>query len=381
MKILINTASTFEGGAIQVAISFIEECKKITENEYYIILGGEIASNIRIERFPDNFHFYVIPFRPATRILSLKSMDRFFKIIEAQTKPDIVFTTSGPAYWKPTVPHICGFNIAHFVYPESSYFKIISRKKRIRWCIDRCLKRYFFKRDGNYFVVQTDDINSRVRFWLKTENVFTVSNTCSSYYLKPESGLRKLPTRFPGEVRFLTFSTYRPHKNLTLIKDLLAFMPDNIKATIRFVLTIPKKDFERIFEVNLRKYLYNVGPVKVEDGPELYKECDASFLPTLLECFSAAYPESMAMGKPIVTSDLSFARSICKDAALYFNPLVPKDAADKIMLLINSPQLAKILIENGRKRLGEFGSATDRALKYIELCKKVILLSNNNIST
>ena len=57
MKLLINTASTFKGGGVQVAKSFIEECKDIREHEYYVVLGENISKSINKDSFPKNFTF------------------------------------------------------------------------------------------------------------------------------------------------------------------------------------------------------------------------------------------------------------------------------------------------------------------------------------
>ena len=82
--------------------------------------------------------------------------------------------------------------------------------------------------------------------------------------------------------------------------------------------------------------IINVGPIRIEEAPSLYKECDAMFLPTLLECFSASYVESMKMEKPILTSDMGFAWTVCNNAAIYFDPMDANDIAAKIIELFNS---------------------------------------------
>ena len=74
-------------------------------------------------------------------------------------------------------------------------------------------------------------------------------------------------------------------------------------------------------------------------APMCTAQSDAMLLPTMLECFSASYPEAMVMKKPVLTSDLSFARSICGNAAIYFNPFDPADIADKIIGLVNDKTL------------------------------------------
>lgn len=372
MIILINTASTFDGGAIQVALSVIEECRTITGHEYHVLLGLKLSEYIKEDKFPSNFHFYRIPYRPATRVFSFRSRSRYFRQIEQKVNPEIVFTTSGPAYWQPARPHLCGFNIPQSVYPESPYFKLISGRERLKWTWDKYVRRHFFKREGKFFVVQTDDVNSRLRLWFRTDKVFTVSNTCNSYYLAPTEYPNKLPQKEPGEFRFISFSTYRTHKNLGIIKEMVELLPDDIKLKIRFVLTIPQVDFESLIPKELRSYIYNAGPVKVNEGPSLYKECDAAFIPTLLECFSASYAEAMAMGIPIASSDLSFARAICKDAARYFNPLDPGDAIKAVLEIYNSETTRKLLISSGKGRLKEFGSASERAQSYINLCSLIV---------
>ena len=67
MRLLINTASTYKGGGVQVAKSFIEECKELNEHEYYVVLGENISKYLNKDSFPKNFTFYEAPFRPAQK--------------------------------------------------------------------------------------------------------------------------------------------------------------------------------------------------------------------------------------------------------------------------------------------------------------------------
>jgi hypothetical protein len=101
MRLLINTASTLKGGGVQVAKSFIEECRNFPEHDYHIVLGTTLDKLINRERFPANFHFYAIGYRPATRVFSFRSADAFFISLEKKIQPEVVFTTSGPSYWRP----------------------------------------------------------------------------------------------------------------------------------------------------------------------------------------------------------------------------------------------------------------------------------------
>ena len=65
----------------------------------------------------------------------------------------------------------------------------------------------------------------------------------------------------------------------------------------------------------------------ITECPSLYEQADVMFQPTLLECFSATYPEAMKMQRPIVTTDIEFAHGLCGPAAHYYSPLSAEDAA------------------------------------------------------
>jgi glycosyltransferase involved in cell wall biosynthesis len=80
----------------------------------------------------------------------------------------------------------------------------------------------------------------------------------------------------------------------------------------------------------------------------------------------------MKMEKPIITSDMGFAQTICEEAAMYVDPMDANDIADKIVKLVNSKELQNKLIENGRIRLKAFGTAAGRAKQYLDICKNMI---------
>ena len=74
------------------------------------------------------------------------------------------------------------------------------------------------------------------------------------------------------------------------------------------------------------------------------------------------------MKKPILTSDLSFARDICGDAAIYFDPLNPEDISNKIIDLVYNKSKIDELIRLGEIRVKNFPSAKNRAKEILKLC-------------
>jgi glycosyltransferase involved in cell wall biosynthesis len=154
---------------------------------------------------------------------------------------------------------------------------------------------------------------------------------------------------------------------LSVIKEVISYLRN---SNIKFVLTIKDDEFNKLFR-GVENSIINLGPIKHENCPSVYSQCDALFFPTLLETFSASYPEAMKMKKPILTSNYSFATDICKDAALYFDPLNPKEIAEKITKLIANKKLQTELIDKGLEQLSSFETAQSRALKYLDILENL----------
>lgn len=368
MKILINVSGNIGGGSRQVAISFINECKKFSDYHYVVVMGGAIRGEIKVEEFPSNFEFIDIETPKFYRLHSL------LKKIEKRVRPDVVFTVFGPAYWRPKAPHLVGFAVAHHLTPESEFFKTIPFKEWLLWKIKIFLHIKYINWESDAVVCETTDTQDRSARTFKFDKYyFTVSNTCNSYYSEEAGEDRKLllPPPQEGEFRLLTLSKYYTHKNL----EKIPLVVDRLKARgiehIRFVLTIDQEHYDRIFSDLYKESVWTTGTVPIWDCPELYRECDAMFLPSMLECFSASYPEAMAMKRPILTSHYGFATSVCRDAAVYFDPLNIESIVDAVMEVYQNKELRTRLIERGTEVLGGLPTAQQRAEAYLNILKTI----------
>tara|TARA_R110002050_G_scaffold270114_2_gene413066 strand:+ start:17406 stop:18527 length:1122 start_codon:yes stop_codon:yes gene_type:complete len=365
MKLMINTAHQRFGGAVQVALSFINECCAFPEHEYFVMLGPGLQKSVNEEEFPDNFHFEKFDFG-AINFRKSFAIHKAMKAMEMKYKPDVIISTTGPTYFHSKAPQIIGFNLPLYIYPESPYVQTYTGMRRLKFAFKKKLHYYFFKRDASAFVSQTDDVNQRVRKELGLDKVYTVTNTASAYYNQPESFPNKLKPKTDSLYRFVTISAFYQHKNLELIGDVAKVLEQRGRKNFEFVLTIKPEELKRVFKG--QAHITTVGSVPPKECPSLYRECDAMFLPTLAECFSASYPEAMIMDKPIITTDLGFARSICGEAALYFKAKDAEAAADQIERLLDDKQLEANLIKQGHQELKKFDSPQERARKYIDLC-------------
>ena len=57
MKLLINLSNHLGGGGLQVALSFLSECRQITNNEYHVFMSPNVARQVDRTSFGKNFSF------------------------------------------------------------------------------------------------------------------------------------------------------------------------------------------------------------------------------------------------------------------------------------------------------------------------------------
>ena len=373
-KILIN-ASTLSGtGVCQVATSFIYECRIYVNIHFHVFLSNAMARNINPSDFGDNFHFYFIHSHPIYGIKGYFEKRRMQKL-EKKIRPNCVFSVFGPSCWTPQAPHLMGYAYAHYVYPESPLFQMMSYKEYITRYILGKIHRYFLKRNGHFYVCETEDVSNRLSNFLNVErgNIYTVGNSCNHYFKQFVPSLNNiLPQATTDEFRFLSLCSPYKHKNLSILNKIIPLLlKSQLKRDFKFVVTMDLVAYNKIFTDLSKEKIINVGVLAPNECPQIYSECDALFSPTLLECFSANYPEAMFMKKPILTSDLSFATTVCGDAALYFNPMDPNDIANKIRELITNQSLYNNLVNRGAVRLDSFETPQKRAQKYLEICSLI----------
>jgi glycosyltransferase involved in cell wall biosynthesis len=269
-----------------------------------------------------------------------------------------------------------GFAVPWVLQKDSVAYGELSFLKRIKMRLWVEYVSYYAKRDTSHYTIETEDGKNRLSNVLKIpkENISVVGNSYSSifddksYLSEANADYITLPDKEKDEFRLLLISHNHPHKNLKIINEVTPLLKD---INIKFILTVDEESYQELFP-NRNEQVLNLGPVKQNSCPSLYKQCDAIFLPTLLEVFSAAYPEAMKMQKPILTSNYSFATDICQDAALYFDPLDPSDIAQKIRQLVSDHTLQKDLVAKGNKRVKEFETARSRAIKYLDICQQII---------
>lgn len=370
MKIIINTSNLKTGGALQVAISFIYECINFTENEYHVFLSPSMEKEVEQNKFPNNFIFYIFD-NPSRFIL----FDKTIKLLhdaEAEIKSDCVFSVFGPTYWKPKSKHIMGFANGLYLYGDLPYIKNIPFFEKLKFNLKKLYHQFLLKNNADLYIVQTEDMKNRFSKFINKplEIIHVVSSKYHSIFKNEIYDLNLLPQKNTNEFWFVCISAFYPHKKLEIINDLVKVIKQQ-NLNIKFILTLSDIIIENKFK-DSKEFIINLGPVKLEQCPYIYSKADALFLPTLVESFTASYPEAMIMKKPILTSNYSFATSVCKDAALYFDPYDIEDIMRQVTKIYFDKELYQTIALKALSIVEELPSSRERAEKYLNLCKEII---------
>jgi len=107
-------------------------------------------------------------------------------------------------------------------------------------------------------------------------------------------------------------------------------------------------------ELGIRERVSMLGAVPYGDLPRLYRSAHAVICPAYTESFSHTVIEAMAMGVPVIASDISVHREVARDGAAFFSPFDPADLAARCRTIMEDESLRARLREAGKKRAQDF---------------------------
>ena len=137
----------------------------------------------------------------------------------------------------------------------------------------------------------------------------------------------------PKPVRLLFLAAHYPHKNHRVLAAVASELRSRgLGDTLQIFVTLGEQAPPELREMLAANadVVTDIGRLAASAVPEALTDASALFLPTLVESYGLIYLEAMACGRPILTSDRDFARWMCGDAALYFDPLEPRSIVDAI---------------------------------------------------
>jgi glycosyltransferase involved in cell wall biosynthesis len=145
----------------------------------------------------------------------------------------------------------------------------------------------------------------------------------------------------------LSVASMDPRKNLTKLVE--AYQMAGIGQEVKLVLA-GKTD--PIFNIDLPEEILarSVGYVSDEELSSLYENAAIFVCPSLYEGFGIPPLEAMALGCPVILSDIPVFREIFGEAAHYVDPLDAKSIRDGIVLVLFDESYRLDLIRRGKER-------------------------------
>lgn len=372
-KSIIDCTNIRVGGGMQVAVSFFKDLNELElENEEFVfLLSNELQEKIRLQ--PRKNHIRVIALEAKHSNNVVLRAQQCLRIEKAE-QPDCVFVLFGPSYHKSQAPKVVGFARPHYVYSDSPYFGMAPWLERVKMTLLKSIHTYLFSKNSNAIVFETEDakqIMAAKVFSKYPIALYVVGNTLNSVFLEPLSWVN-CEKGVPQNTGFncLCVSANYTHKNLAILKNVANYLIQKYPGfEFQFTLTLQEKDFQ--LDHHLLKHFNLIGAVNHNELPDLYAKSDAFILPTLLEVFSTSYLEAMFMKKPILTSDLGFARDTCGDAAIYFNPMSAADIGEAVFQLAHDASLQHTLVERGSKQMERFTTSKGRTQAYLDIMRQL----------
>lgn len=372
MVFLINAYNLKLAGGLNVGINFVNQLKNYPEDQFYVYAPAGCG----YENYASGHVFVkIVPTWMTSYFLRGYLDGIWFKKELTKVNPDVIFSMGNfalPFYKKQGIL----FHYPYLIYPYSRVFKL-----RLKDKLALFVQYYIFKwrlKYANIVFPQTKVAGDRLRkYYDKGLNILPVPNAYTQLEDVSTDQSSPLFEKKAGLIYLLCLTKYYTHKNIEILIPLAQIFRNN-GANFRIITTIgadqhplAHKFIKDIEKFDLAEYIINLGPVKLYDVPGLYQQSEALLLPTLMESFTATYVDAMHFGKPIFTSDIDFARDICGEAALYFNPNNANDIFKCLSDSFKSPALLDEKINTGRQRVGAFPNWKMVADMYISALKKL----------
>jgi len=166
--------------------------------------------------------------------------------------------------------------------------------------------------------------------------------------------------------RLIYVSHPSEHKNhLALVRAMPAILKTMPSASLLLTLDKQRPGHRRYtsFIVDIQKEaeqlgvsqrLVWLGILNPDEIEYALRVSDLTVFPSLAESFGLGLVESMAAGCPVAAADISYAREVCGEAAVYFDPRNSADIAETVLSVLREDATAERLRSIGTERKDRF---------------------------
>ena len=354
-------------------------------------MGGmeQTANKISEQLFLRGHHVEVFTSNVGCEKDKLKSTNRLkinylpaFEFAHTPIAPSLFFKLAKVN--KKSIIHV---HVAHSFYPEVAY--MISKIRKIPYIVQihtdafpsgrlgillPLYKIIFLKRiikGASKIIVLTKDYENLIvnKYKVKRSKIVIISNSSNF------NPLRSVKDTLKSPARILFIGRLSKEKNVkSIIHAIKNLIEKGYEIRLEIVGDGPEKEDLATLtnKLGISKNINFKGAVKKIKLKNIYSNSDIVVLPSFVEAFSGVLLEAMALGKPIVASDILGTRSIIKNNynGLLVRP-TPLGISNAIEKLIRNKKLRMMLAKNGLVEIKKY-TEVNQINKLENLYKQVL---------
>jgi len=366
MNILINFGTLKDGGGQNVALNFMASLLTIQNNNYYHFI---IVKDTQLHKFFINSkinNYTLVPKNPIGRILYELVLGRF---IVYKYKINIIYSYFGIGLYPKYIPQVTGSADSNIYFPEIDFW---SQYSGINLFFKKIIDNYriWGLKRASGIIFENKELERRCHKLFKLRETRFIKPSISNYENNKKNIFKD---KFNNDTpKGLFLCSWQLNKNIMMIPEIAKLIKDQ-GIDFSFILTAPIDSssmhiqFSNLIKKNDVGNMVNIiGQVKKEDLSNLYNQIDYVFLLSKLESFSNNIIESWFFKKPLIISDEPWAKSICKDGAIYVNRKSPSDIVEKIINICNNPNYKSRILLNTKNILKTYPSIDQRTKQELD---------------
>ena len=371
MRLLIHALGASAGGGLTYLRNVLPHLAKHSEIDVVVLAGndarGIIPGGIRLVDAE--------PSGQGTALRFLWEQREVPKIVR-KMEADVLLCAGNFAVWRSPASQI--LLSRNSLYTSEDFARDLRRRGAYGLLIDTRIKGLLARKSvgrAELTVVPSEAFGKELQAWSDRPVVALHHGFDRELFFRDAEPLpqpmQEKPARIPGTVSLLFVSHYNYYRNFeTLLKALALLKQRRVTGKVRLVLTCelsPGKNpgsydtseaSALLRQLNIADEVVQLGAVSYSKLHQVYRSCDVYVTPAYTETFAHPLVEAMACGLPIVASDIAVHREITAGAALFFEKFSPADLADKLSMVVSSPDLQSDLGRRGLERSTHFSWKT-----------------------
>lgn len=268
----------------------------------------------------------------------------------AQHRVERLFSLTDTTLPRCPIPHLLLLQNPYYAYPIASLPFEMPPAFRARLAVqDAWLRACLSTVDT--LTVQTQHMRDAfVQRWnFPAERITVVPSS-----IQPHAEGAFDPEAPPSSPPYVAFpSAAAPQKNQTVLASMMAHLKADFPS-LRCRLPVLPEQVPRLVGIARREGILDrfdlMGKIAGSEAIALLKGANVAVLPTQLESFGIPFWEAMALGKPIVASDVPCAREPLGEAALFAHPDDGGTWAKHVSLLLSDASVASQMSARARQR-------------------------------